>query len=245
MEKSQYDCIISINIHENFNFLVKQLDDIKNNVAVRYAVVLNCNEHMFNECKSRELPENIYICDKPLNKRLFDGSLTEGIYNNMVYSVERFQFDFFIVASSRNFFFFFMTMTDLNKLVERGVPYYLDDRPWSIKKFDWHWPIFEKTQLVKHCLENDKKFYASSHEGLVFTGLGCEKIIEFLSNHTDIRDDLFHNSLSCVEEFSLQTISMYMGENFYYIGNGIHEDPIVENDPESDIMKFMYKVKRE
>ena len=96
-----YDCVISINVHEKPDFLKRQLDNIKENVSCKYAVVLNCNDFMFEECGKIELPDNVYIHPEPLNKNTFHGSLMHGIYNNMVFSLHHFQFDFFIVASSR------------------------------------------------------------------------------------------------------------------------------------------------
>ena len=67
----------------------------------------------------------------------------------------------------------------------------------------------------------------------------------FLNMNLDIKDDLF-NFNNCVEEFSLQTISANFGEPFYYIGNGCcKEGAINTNGPESEILKFMYKTKRD
>jgi hypothetical protein len=56
-----YDCVISINIHENVNFLLKQLDNINNNVKCNYCIILNCNNFMYEECKNINFSENIYI----------------------------------------------------------------------------------------------------------------------------------------------------------------------------------------
>ena len=242
-KKPYYDCIISINIHEKFNFLLKQLKNIQENVLCNYAVILNCNDTMLEECNSRrsELPKNVYIHDKPLNKNVNHGSLTHGIYNNICYGVEHFTFDYFIVASSRSMFTNELNLEGLKKL-KTYVP---DVRPWDQKKGDWVWGEFADTLLGKYYLEKNQNLCNSAHEGMVFTEKGCKNIIEFLSNHSDLKDDLFQYPAR-VEEFALQTISINSGEPIYYIGNGCcNEGPIGKNDPDSDDLKFMYKVRRE
>jgi len=238
-----YHCVISINVHEKPDFLKKQLDNIEKNVSCDYAVVLNCNDTMFEECGKMDLPENVYIHPEPLKKSTWHGSLTHGIYNNMVYSLNNFWFDFFIVASSRNMFE--NDLRDLNEVVSYNKPYSNEDpRPWSEKKNSWHWPSFGDTLLIKYAIEKGHEPFKSPHEGLLFTHKGCEKIVEFLESHGDIRKDLFVFSAP-VEEFALQTISVMMGENFYYIGNGCcTEEPNGTHGPSPSMLKYMFKVAR-
>ena len=244
----KYDCIISINIHEKFDFLLKQLKNIQENVFCNYAVILNCNDYMYEECNKRakELPYNVYIHDTILNKNVNHGSLTEGIYNNMVYALNKFNFDFFIVASSRNMFTNELKQTDLIYLVDKLKRFMKDDEPWEEKKNSWRWPNLSNTLLVKHYIDKNKQVYACPHEGVVYTKNGCKKIIEFLYENQEIKKDLFQFN-DAIEETALQTISMNSGENFYYIGNGVNTETekIGKNDPDNGIFKFMYKIKRE
>jgi hypothetical protein len=241
VQKKDYDIIISINVHEKITFLLKQLDNIKENVKCNYAVLLNCNDYMYNECKIISLPENVYINDEIINKQHDHGSLTHGVYSNIKYSLEYFTFKYLIVSSSRNFFDNSMRLEDLDKVVSLGPQYDIND---VIEEYnDWHWPIFKGTLLAQHFLNNKKKLYASAHEGLMFTYNGCEKIVEFLESNPEIKDDLF-NFHKCVEEFALQSIVVNMGEQFYYIGNGCcTEQTLAPND--SSNLKFLYKVRRE
>lgn len=245
-EKKHYDVIISINVHEKFDFLKKQLDNIRDNVKCNYAVILNCNEFMFNECKNNNdiLPENVYIHPVILEKRTYHGSLVNGIYNNMMYALDNFTFEFFISTSSRNLFDNDMELSDLHKLVKMGKTHIEYGKVFeeieNNKK--WHWPSIEKTLLAKHLIETNQKFYVSPHEGLMLSIKGCRKIVEFLENKPEIKKDLFQFE-TCVEEFALQTISMNMGEPIYYIGNGCcSEAPIDKSN--SDTL-FMYKTRRE
>lgn len=253
-EKKQYDVIISINIHEKFDFLKKQLDNIRDNVKCNYAVILNCNQNMFNECNNNKdmLAENIYVHPETLEKRRMHGSLAHGIYNNMMYALDNFTFEYFIVSSSRNLFDNDMELKDLQKLVKPSKSMHIDEdahlddgKLFNEIKDTWHWPSIRKSLLAKYYIDTNQKFYSSAHEGLVITINGCRQIIFFLENNQEIKSDLFQFK-SCIEEFALQTISMNMGEPVYYIGNGCcTEGPIDKNDPSSDILKFMYKIKRE
>jgi len=163
----------------------------------------------------------------------------------MVYALNKFNFDFFIVASSRNMFTNELKLEDLKYLVNKGEQHIEDDKPWEEKKNTWHWPKLINTLLVKHYIYSNREMYVSPHEGVVYTKNGCRKIIKFLNENQEIRQDLFQFE-SVIEEFAFQTISMNNGENFYYIGDGCCKDGKVgENDPENGIFKFMYKVKRE
>jgi len=241
-QNPQYDCIISINVHEKFDFLLKQLKNIQENVFCNYAVILNCNDYMHEECNKnkKDLPENVYIHETILNKKMNHGSLTEGIYNNMVYALDNFSFDFFIVASSRNMFTNGLKLDDLIYLVNKGEPFI-----WEEKNKAWHWLKLRETLLAKYYIDSNKELHNSPHEGVVYTKNGCKNIVDFLDEHLEIKNELFHFD-NAIEEFAFQTISMNSGENFYYIGNGCcTEGKIGKNDPENGIFKFMYKVKRE
>jgi len=243
--KKNYECIISINVHEKFDFLLKQLENIRNHVLCDYAIVLNCNDYMLEVCKQNVLPENVYIYPKSLNKKSYHGSLSEGIYNNIVYSLTNFRFDYFIVCSSRSFFGNTLKIEDLDRLVEKRIMYIEDGREWEEKKDTWHWGSNENTLLIKHCLEKKRNVYSSPHEGLVLTENGCKKIKYFLDNNPKIKEELFSFD-SVIEEFAFQTISKNMDEDFYYIGNGCCvEEPVGPNDLNHENPKFMYKTKRE
>jgi hypothetical protein len=94
-------------------------------------------------------------------------------------------------------------------------------------------------------LNKNENVYSSAHEGLFFKQIGCILIKEFLEDHQDIKNDLF-NFEGPMEEFSLQTIILHKGEQFYYIGNGCCVNERIEpNDPNGNEYKFMYKVNRE
>jgi hypothetical protein len=231
-----YDVIISINVHEKFEFLLKQLDNISTQVHCNYSIILNCNDYMFAECKKNKLSENVYVHPTILNKRRFHGSITNGICNNMNYAIKHFTFDFFIVASSRNMFENNLTLNDLNHLQNKRYTV-----AWELKKNTWHWPNIINTHFLNYMLTNDKKLYKSPHEGLVFKYNGVIKILKFLLDNDKIKNELFQ-IYSCCEEYALQTIVKSKNENFYDIGNGTLNE---KNGPNiNGRLKFMYKIHR-
>jgi hypothetical protein len=70
--KIKTDFIISINVHENVNFLLKQIDNIKNYVN-NYYIILNCNQFMYNALKNIILPYNTWNLNNNIEEnKLFD-----------------------------------------------------------------------------------------------------------------------------------------------------------------------------
>jgi len=242
-EKRNIDCVISINVHEKFPFLLKQLQNLKDNVSFSYAVILNCNEYMLNECKANVLPENVFYYEESLEKNRYHGSLSEGIYRNMIYAIQNFNFEYFIVVSSRSLFDNNLSLADLKRLEQN--PSAQKGHYEQANYESWYWPNFSNTLLYKHYKENNLALHSSAHEGLVFTKRACEKIMQFLESKPEIKIDTF-NFGGSVEEFALQTIAVNEGETFYYIGTGCCSyERINHLGPENSAFKFTYKVDRE
>jgi len=247
-EKKTYDCIISINVHEKFPFLLKQLKNISENVSCNCAVILNCNEYMLNECKANELPPNVFYYEEPLHKARSHGSLAEGIYRNMHYAAQNFTFDYFIVASSRTMFDNNLKVEDLKKLESSESP---KKSNFTEEKYGtWCWPKFSSFSLFQHYKNNNLDMHSCAHEGTVFTKRACDKIIEFLESHGDIKTETFTSdgcsNAGSIEEWALQTIAVNEGETFYNIGTGCcSEERIGHLGPGNDAFKFSYKVQRE
>lgn len=232
--KKYYDCIISINVHEKLDFLINQLNNIKMNTDLSFAVILNCNDYMFKECSEYNFDDNIYVNNVILNKKRFHGSLLNGIYNNIKYALSNFEFKYFIVTSSRSMFGNNLTLKDLDRITQ------IKEKEQNNNYDEWHWPSFKNTLLAKYYLEQNKELYNSPHEGLLITKNGCIKIVNFLENNQDIKNDLF-NFDGCVEEFGFQTILMNSDDSFYYIGNGCCAEKEVEPN---NTKEYMYKVSR-
>ena len=107
--KKKIDIVISINVFQKPFFLLKQLQNIYDNVLSSYCVVLNCNEFMFHELNKLELPNNVFINPEIINKARFHGSLTHGIVSNMNYAIHHFDFKYFLILSGRTIFYKKMT----------------------------------------------------------------------------------------------------------------------------------------
>ena len=55
MTKAKTTIVFSINVHENYAFLEKQIEDIEANVLLDFVILINANEFMYNEIINRGL----------------------------------------------------------------------------------------------------------------------------------------------------------------------------------------------
>lgn len=247
--KKEIDIIISINVHEKPHFLMKQLDNISVFLNINYYVILNCNDYMYNELKQIELPDNIIINEEIINKNTFSGTLTKGIYSNMLYALENFKFKHFVILSSRNLFY---NTLDLNILDNRqkifsDISEITKREKISVDYIDWHWETFIKTEIMQYYLKQELDLISSCHEGLVFHFHVCENIVGFIDNpiHKSIKEDLFSFPY-CVEEFALQSIATYEinPENLYYGFTIISRGSMTDYEIPSEPNLFLYKTIR-
>jgi hypothetical protein len=218
--------VISINVHENAPFLIKQLKNISNHVS-NFVVILNCNQYMFKIVSKLNL-RNVVINPKIIEKSLYHGSLLHGIYSNLLYA-QKYKYSYFIVLSSRNMFYQMLTKEGMDNYPK--INHYND-----CEKDVWRWPSFKQTLLSKQY--ECKNLHGSAHEGLVFDYDTCIKIIQFLENHKDVKEDLiqFHD---CVEEFALQTIAVHEGNGFMNIGCGVDTHFNMPTDPTKYVFKTL------
>lgn len=243
------DIVFSINVHNNKDFLIKQIKNISDFVSLNYIVIINANNYMYNEilnCPFIKSNNNIVLNNDYLDKKRFHGSLTKGIYLNMKYAMKNYNFKYFVILSSRNLFYNRITTNDLDNLP------YIQTYGWGRKdsvgvKFCnldtsiWHWHSFIQTKLGEYIIANDLLFSSSAHEGLTFNYLSCEKLIFFLDNNDTIKENLF-NWNHCVEEFALQTICINLIGNYFYIGNGVSTHYDSSKLPKN---KYVYKTIRD
>lgn len=225
------DFVFSINVHEKKDFLKEQIKNIENFVEGTYIIILNCNDYMFNEMQNENI-KNVYINPTIINKTYATGTLTQGIYSNMLYILNRFVFKYFVILSSRDRFYRKFNVNFTNDIELFTTPIL----KVNLNINNWHWKSFSNTLLFKYF----NKVANSAHEGLVFNYYTTYKIVKFLKENREIKYDLF-NFKMCVEEFSLQTISVNIGNGFYYIGNGVYtQDDISKLDNK----KFTHKINR-
>ena len=235
--------IFSINTHENLAFLRKQIEDIEANVLLDFVIIINANDLMYNEISNSDLlttKPNVILYPEAINKIHNHGTLTKGIYLNMEYAVKNYEFEYFIVLSSRNLFY--------NKLHEgnyKEMPRICEGTTYAaLNKNEWHWSIFLQAKLSQYIIENDWVFCRSyeHHEGIAFDYISSAKIVDFLNKNEDIKEDLFNFDWG-IEEFALHTIALNLTGYYYQIGNWTNGDDFanIHNLP-SD--RFVYKTFR-
>jgi hypothetical protein len=207
----------SINVHENLNFLQKQIEDIEANVLLDFVILINANEFMYNEIMNSELLQtksNVLLYPEPINKIYCHGTIVKGIYLNMEYAVRNYQFEYFVVLSSRNLFY-----NTLHKDNYRAIPKICDGEPVEQLCDGWHWNVFVNTKLGKYIIANNLRFCSPQWAaGLTFDYTSSIQIVDFLIANEEIKEDLF-NFNAVVEEFALQSISLNLSGYYYNIGN--------------------------
>ena len=241
MENKNLDLIISINVHENVNFLFKQIENIKNYLSCSFKIILNCNEYMYNELKNKDnIPEYILINDEYFEKKRYSGLLIKGIMSNMDLALQNFEFKYFLILSSRTVFHrkLNIEVLDMKKqsfLAKNIFINQCDNREMflnNFKKTTYNNQLTKGTdsKLFKYYRHEHKlKSFGCAHEGLVFSYNVCNNISNFLNNNSEIKDDMFNNIGSAMEEWALQTISIYEVDfenkdfGFYIIGSGVRE----------------------
>ena len=240
-------------------------NNIKEYVKIPYAIIINCNDYMYETLKdNNEINnmKNIFINEKYFNKKRFHGTLTKGICFNMEYALKRFKFEYFMILSSSNIFKLEVNNTNYNDFDKIDGFYFNDVNKYNCcincTKLNedknnthiyrspnctyWHWSSFFKSKLGEYVIRNNLKFGASYHEGLIFQYDTCTLIKNFLLKNPTITNDLF-NYPACVEEFALQTICCSNNNSYYHIGSHfVHADPKVRRP--SDERRFVYKIDR-
>ena len=214
--------IVSINVHENLSFLEKQIENIKRHLLIPHRVSLNCSIAFHKELEERKAfnkNENVIINPVPLDKKRYHGSLLQGIYSNLEWVRKNFIFDYFLVLSSRTFFYKDFGISELQQLPKRESYKTLKNIEKSNKRK--RFSSFLQTKLARHIKKNGpERFNAGAHEGLFFDSKNCDTICDFLESRKAIRDELFNWSW-CVEEFALQTICSFKNGYYYFIGTGL------------------------
>jgi hypothetical protein len=238
------ELIISINIHENINFLIKQLKNIHKYVTCNYIVIINANNAMYkiiSNNASIKNNQNIVLNPISLSKRRFHGSLTKGIYSNIKFALSKYIFNHFIILSSRTFFY---RMIDSNIIDNDNKNMSLHGTLYeNINICEWHWKNFFKTKLAEYLKNNNLQFGRSMHEGLIFNHIVCQGIVEFIDNNNVIKNNLFTFN-DCVEEFSLQSIALLYG-GYVTTYSGIDQANKRCKNMDFPHDKYVYKLKRE
>ena len=125
------DLVISINVHEKPKYLLNQVENINEYVSLSKKILLNCNEFMLEQMSDNP---DVNVFPEPLSKRPFHGSLTHGIACNMSYALENYDFEYFLVLSSREFFY--RKLESTSQILEHIV----DERSIKTEDVDFRMP---------------------------------------------------------------------------------------------------------
>jgi hypothetical protein len=226
--KPKIDLIVSINVHEKPEYFQTQIININDHIKVEKKIILNVNEYMHNELIQKEFHDTI-VNPTIINKRTYHGSLTHGIISNMKLALEQFDFEYFLVMSSREFFY--NPLNDVNEIKNHedflGQPI---SKRKDYNTNEWVFPKFRRdTKFFKFIEKNEMYFSNSAHEGVCFTKETCEYIVSFMSENPEIETDTY-TAENCLEEFVCQSLAINSKTGtFYYIGNGCCGEPINPN----------------
>ena len=81
---------------------------------------------------------DVEVFPESINKKTFHGSLTHGIVCNMSHALNNYQFDYFLVISSREFFY--RTLNDTSEIEKHIV----NENTLQIGNVDYRFPLFYK-----------------------------------------------------------------------------------------------------
>lgn len=220
----QTDLIISINVHEKPEYFEEQLKNINENVELKKEIILNCNQYMFDQLSKKKY-ENVTVNPVFFEKRPHHGSIAKGIFTNLLYALENFDFKFFIVMSSREFYY--NKLNSLEQIIKNKVDDKFTDYDMPSSWWDAGGQRF--SEFFKYLRENKLTYNGSAHEGVAFTKLTCEYIKSFADNNGPLMETAW-NLNNAAEEWILQSIASNYG-NHYYIGNGVYNKSLEECDP--------------
>ena len=240
--------ILSINVHEKVKFLLKQLKNITLFVELDYIIIINCNKFMYKKLINNDTIKNmsnIVLNSKYFDKKRFHGSLTQGIYSNMLYALQNYTFEKFIILSSRTLFYNKLNKNNLNLILKiTDGTKYDPNSELSMNKFkSWRWSSMMKTKLFQYFKQDKNNIYINfAHEGLAFDYKNCKTIENFLENNIEIKNNLF-NFNDCVEEFALQIICLNLNGYVFNVGDGVktRKEGKTSCLPKN---KFVYKIRR-
>jgi len=220
--------IISLLVHEKPNELLDFIAHVKKFLKIPHRVLLHCNDFMFEELSQvnddRFDINPDHFDKKRVHHSVIDG-LLEAIISNIDFSINNYDFDYFLIMSPTDFFYQVLEdESDITKnkmLSVKGPP--SASNPGLSKNYNLHsWMLknCKNTKLYQLIKSNNFFYAASAAWGTVFLRESCVKIMNFFAENRDILDDL-KSTNHCLEEFALQTIcSGIFGDNFFNISNG-------------------------
>mmetsp|Transcript_69540 Transcript_69540/g.115535 ORF Transcript_69540/g.115535 Transcript_69540/m.115535 type:complete len:346 (+) Transcript_69540:175-1212(+) len=241
LTKQRVPVVVTINVHELPTFVVHHLKHVREHMPFEHRIVLNCNSEMHEALRTSipdafvwetAEPADVLCHPQPLNKRRFHGTLLQGIVRNMDLALRRWDFDAFLVLSSRSWFRRPLSLQEVLesrtpvppgarrvtlRLTEAGVQYVdVSHEPkgfqigsgGQLQGQDWY-PLL-RTRLANEILAG-QTVVQGAHEGLVLERAACNHVLSTLDG--PIGTDLYQTE-AAVEEFALQSLAYKAGLRF-------------------------------
>jgi len=236
--------VVSINVYDDVDYLYTQLENIRDYLKLDYLVLLNCNNLMYDLLKSKNIP-NVYVNPNPIDKKRFCGTLFKGIYENIIFSLKNFEFEYFLVMSSKTFFFKVLGSGNIDSSLKNNrskFSYPTDYQPDSRKHTIWPrkqiWKPFSRSGFYKFIKTNNMKIQKCMHEGLVLRNTECEDLKNFFDKNQNLLDSIYKTK-TAMEEIVIPTLCV----NWYGFTHGFGMWPGYENS-EFSKYKILHKVEK-
>lgn len=193
--------VVSINSHDT-GLLEIQLENIKKFLKLDHIIILNCSVDVYNEIKNKSFKN---VCINPIyfDKKRFDGSLFNGIYENLKLGLKNYDFKYHLTLSARSLFRTELTESNLNNVLKENRSY----KPSLKTNTDvvCHWHTFSKSKFCKYIFDNKLKLKHEMHEGLIMTIDDAHKIKNFFDNNQELLTSICNSNVA-MEEFVIPTL---------------------------------------
>lgn len=243
--RNSYDIIISINVHEKLDFLLKQLKNIEDHVKLNYLIILNPSKTFYKILKDRTKNlKNVIINDNFFNKKRFHGSLLKGIYYNILLALKKYNFKYFIILSSRSMFYNNLHSTEqIEKLkIEEKIDAWVKIKK-NIPLRSHRNKNAEKNKYIQFIKKNNLNLTSCPHEGFTLDKKNCISIKKFMDKNKSFQEIIFSYD-SAIEEDLFQNIAYKFDKYFFHIGQYSTSTKIDTDNYEKNKLRknsFVYK----
>ena len=199
------DVIYSITCHESPDSFIDTLKNIFYYNRLNIAIVVHANHYMFIALQNHCM-KNVYLHDKPYNKRIETHDICKAHIENFRYCRDNNIIAKYIIPLASNCYFHsFVTLDTIESLLSKREKI---ENPPVVFHTDWHWPVFYQNRYINSCLakEGYLSLYGYQHEGIILEYSSINKIVDLVDKYS-IWDHVEREAI--FEEYFIQTIYTY------------------------------------
>ncbi len=206
----KYDIVYSILAHENTDFLLKLINNIKKyNKNYKILILFHLNDELYKTFKP--IDENVLINDIHYDKQLYHHSLTQAHFDNYNYLIKNnINFKYILLLASNCMFIKQINIT--NTFNETDTVFKCDE---DINKIITHScrDSIEGNKYIMNCFKRDNVcIYKHDWEGSIYTNKIFGKIVKYIEDN-NIFNNINHEFQ--FEEILLPTLMKYFNLNKY------------------------------